>query len=86
MSIHSTAIVSPHARIHETEKEENDVHGILPGTLELVERIVCLWWRIGEEAVVTGGMRQERHNRHQREGRMQPAPKTAPPTTARQKW
>ena len=71
-----------HARVDQAEEEERDLRGISPPHLELAERVLRIRPRVDEEAGIARGVREKRHDGHERQRRMQAAPVEAQPRHA----
>src|SRR4030095_16435435 len=71
-----------HAGIHQSEEEQRDLRGILPPDLELTQRILRVGTCIDEKPRIARRVRQEWHDRHERERGMPTAPEQAKPRGA----
>src|SRR6185436_4968745 len=67
------------ARVHEAEEEERDLRRIAPPHLELIQRVSCIRASIDKEPGIACRVRQERHDRDERERGMHAAPVHAEP-------
>ena len=71
--------VKGHARVHEPEEEQRHLGGISPPDLELTQRIAGRRASVDEESGIARGVRQEGHDRHEGERRMEAAPEEREP-------
>ena len=74
--------VKRHARVDQPEEEQRHLGGISPPDLELTQRIPRRRAGVDEESGIARGVRQERHDRHQGERRMEAAPEERVPGDA----